>query len=226
MREEKISDQDTKLLEELSVSLFQELKLEVVMVDIEKHILFKNIRETHPQTLQLIVKNNTMRRLSLAHNDFLFHKGAKASCMHFVVRGTLHYTRTATEEGRSIHTGHTVAEAVLWTDWKYSGSLRAAIECELLAVDAKMFEADVQKDPNLLKLVSRYARAYIEELNHFLEDSADMVTDIFEVQVPDEIMGGGSRLRRQSTKAMEGSDRSSPRVGVGRQKSLRAAPQG
>jgi len=55
-----------------------------------------------------------------------------------------------------------LSEAVLWTQWRHQGTLRAVSECQLLALDAFKFQSIVSKFP--MNSVRTYAEEFVKIL--------------------------------------------------------------
>lgn len=193
IEEQKVSGRQVALLKMLSLSLRQELHLAVVMPDIDHHCLFNRLRLKYTNNLQVMVQN-AMGRESFAWGDPIFEQGHQAKAMYFLVRGVVEYQHPGKDqrEAEKFESRHAISEAALWTDWKHHGRLVAAIECEMLLVEVQKFRNDVKaqssNNPNLAKLVSRYAKAYVDEFNKVLAESPGEASDILEVKVPEHIM--------------------------------------
>lgn len=86
----------------------------------------------------------------LEHGDAVFNCGEvpEQPRMFFVLSGQFDYMHGAVYRGaeaHELHPGDWVSEHPLWIPWRHCGTLRAANECRLLAVDADTFQELVKR---------------------------------------------------------------------------------
>lgn len=157
------------LLHVVSEPLKIEMHNEMYSPVLSCHPLFHELINTLPHQMRRIC-HLAMSTLWLASGDILFSKGEEASepKMCFVMSGNLDYidrygtTHAITEK-------MWLSEAVLWTSWKYMGTLIATNDVKLALLDAITFQETCHKfmkksRKHGLRLKS-YARAFLNELN-------------------------------------------------------------
>merc|ERR1712107_416715 len=104
----------------------------------------------------------------LSRDDLLFSTGEVAHSMYFLIAGLMFHTRWSSledERGQHMRCGQWCCESVLWTPWLHRGTMRAEVDCELLALEAARFREMVKQQYVDLWWVHKYGHEFFQILN-------------------------------------------------------------
>jgi len=163
--EKTIQEPNVFLLKQISEQLARELAHEMHAPFLNGHALFLYLmREITGIAWQIC--HYALNAKQVAAGDTLFLVGEEASLAFIIKSGGLTYT---------FPDGHTLepplaerewlAEAVLWTHWRYRGTCKAGAPNEILALDAKCFMEAMFNHPKSISMSRLYGRRFIQHIN-------------------------------------------------------------
>jgi len=172
----RIHEPDVVLLNNLPVSLKEELHFEVYVPTLSCHPFFLNIGVLEILALTRIC-HNAMKQQYLHATQDLFSYGKDGNHMYFVVGGEAvyyHGKRTATELSKMkeatdgataiIKEEQWICEQVLVMKWENQGLLTAKMPCEFAVVDSAIFRSMVKRFPVVCELCKAYANLYVKRM--------------------------------------------------------------
>jgi len=185
---QRVQDSEVKLLSLLSETLRLELKHETFSQYLRGHPLFKLCCE-NPRIFG--------KALSASHwaiGDLLFMAGHEGDRMSFLTSGAMEYTlgiqhddalgddsprhKTLPNSPREqVWEGCWVAEACLWSNWRYMGDLQAMTECQVIEVNSVNFGESVQMHAPTWAAVRKYAARFVMHLNETDDEDLTDLTD-------------------------------------------------
>jgi len=119
--------------------------------------------------------------LLLSDGEVLFQaRGVPNSPRMFVMSsGALCYNHVS---GASFYgsAGHWFAEGVLWTKWRYMGTMTAMSTCQLCSLNAGAFQETVLKYPTIHAIVRSYAAEFVDNLNAYSD--VDLISDLSQLR--------------------------------------------
>jgi len=207
----RLREKDVELLKTLSTSLRKELSCSVFAKLLMSHILFRCWAVTESPLIEAICYE-AVELLCLSKDDELFTSLTVAEKMYLVLQGFLVYHATdrsksrvsvisqtgraetppAPEDGELVREGTWVSEVALWTEWTYSGTLRALGAVELVCVHVPAVLDLLKKRPAVRSLNHHYCQAFCAQLVD--RDNAQLVETCFDVEVNvDEVLMAMSR---------------------------------
>jgi len=161
--EQKVMEEkDIELLNLLSESLRQELRLFIISPILTVHPFLKAYCETYPEAAQKLCTYAVTHK-KVSKGDILFSAGETANETIFIVRGKLLYTDDAYDErtSRLLKQNEWVCESALWLNsWVHHGDLLAASNCDIFVLDAKKFASMTATFRPVLASSRTYALAY------------------------------------------------------------------
>merc|ERR1712032_354999 len=161
------------LLKLISDPLRSELHFEVHSQVVLVHPLFRRVAECTPPAIRKIC-HQAVTAQNFTRGDIVFVEGEAPVVPKIIMigGGTLLYAQTRLDNER-VTGRHWLAEAVLWTEWHYRGTLCALNECRLLSIDVHKFHSILSKFP------CENVRAYaIEFCRHLSTTPFDDLTDV------------------------------------------------
>ncbi|CAJ1401329.1 unnamed protein product [Effrenium voratum] len=198
-RQETVQVASVKILDLLSPGLRDELQYEMTYVKLVHHPLFEVlVAEQEAFMVKLCTVATTTA--TFADTDVLFHQGVPASCMYFLVRGSLEYLQFGAFLQPPLMSGESLAEASLWLPWVHSGRSHATVETEVLIIDSSKFCRLAAKYVDTWNMCSYFARCFRDE---FIAGGSDVFRspDFYE-NVRDSMKAlqalGDRRTRRKS----------------------------
>jgi len=199
----QVSESKVWSLSLLSHRLREELQYEVSFKCLMSHPFFEKAREVSSMsTFQLAEQALSVEMLATA--DTLFNPGTAATQMFIVAYGQLRYLKMDELYLREMQDCESrlgkddwACEQALWTKWTHLGSLRAASEVRLVAIDAKKFQDVINTDPVAWELARTYAEQYVEWLN---ETPRGVLSDVSHktsmVRMVRQFLVGGKRMQK------------------------------
>jgi len=162
-----------ELLKLISDPLLCELRFEVHSHVVFVHPLFRRIADCNPAAIRKIC-HQAVTAHNFTRSDIVFAEGETPVVpkIYMVAGGKLLYAH-GRFDGERVSEKHWLAEAVLWTEWSYRGTLCALNECRLLSIDAQKFHNILSKFPCIN--VRTYA---IEFCKHLSTSSPDDLSDV------------------------------------------------
>lgn len=183
-KQRAIAEAQIELLSEISEPLLKEIHYEVYASHLTSHPFFKRYHLINPMAMQKICHSAvTVERLSYGDLLFIECEEPQKPRMFFVMAGTLAYMKDGVPRAEQVREGAWACEEVLWTRWSHVGSLRAANNCQLLALDAHIFR-DIMYEYKQTDDPCTYAQMYVQQLNEAVErgDIVDDITDAVDAQ--------------------------------------------
>jgi len=161
------------LLKLISDPLRSELHFEVHSHVVLVHPLFRRIAECNETAIHKIC-HQAVTAHNFTGSDIVFAEGEApvAPKIYMIAGGKLLYSQEHLDSQR-VSEKHWLAEAVLWTEWSYRGTLFALNECRLLSIDAQKFHNILSKFPGIN--VRTYA---IEFCKHLSTSSPEDLSDV------------------------------------------------
>lgn len=160
-RKRNADESGIDLLYLISEPLRTELHYEVYSPTLMIHPFFRLFAGVHPTGIRKIC-HTTLAKMSYSRGDVVFTEEVPvAPKMFFILHGMLLYVQERTRQSKVGHR-HWMAEMVLWTSWSHRGTLHAAEDCQLLAMDAVKFSSVVSKFPG--NQVHDYAEHFVARL--------------------------------------------------------------
>lgn len=178
-----------------------EMHLELHSPHLSHHPFFPRLGQDCPASIRQIC-HTALLPLSVCSKEVVFCEGElPVFCrMLFVVNGHLSYYRLSEPAIEAVTGTQSVSEAVLWTKWKHRGTLMAASNCLLLALDADKFQMIVLQSrsagPNFCPAV--YAREFVACLNDMEQQDISDLMDIDRTRrLVTRAFGGCEKLKRR-----------------------------
>jgi CRP-like cAMP-binding protein len=152
----------------LSEQLKNELHYTMFYSGVHAHPLFEHVKLMSDDLLHRLSKES-MSRNCLAKNEAIFKEGATASSMYFISRGNVRYVKSDRLDVDVAQKSDWITEQALWTEWVHMGEARTVAECQVIALNVKMFSSVVGKDQKMHTMMTAYAHNFVDWLNG-LED--------------------------------------------------------
>lgn len=176
---QQIRDFNAKTLRQQSSQLLVDLLEEMRIPVFSTHPFFMNLRTNHPQLVRELSQEALHPVLKMP-DEVVFCVGDICSRMYTVVNGQVQYCANVQQRDapatvppstvrRTLHGGHWISEAALWTGWVHRGELRAVSDCLLFALDAAGFARVISSHKLAHAFAASYARKFVESLNRVLQ---------------------------------------------------------
>uniref|UniRef100_A0A7S4SR31 Ion transport domain-containing protein n=1 Tax=Alexandrium monilatum TaxID=311494 RepID=A0A7S4SR31_9DINO len=153
------------LLTQLSDQLARELAFEMFEPCLRNHAFFRFLCKDMKFVAQRICKM-ALKAMQVAIDDTIFSLGEEASKAFIIKSGELGYTQ---QNGCLLMPPpalkECVAEAAIWTPWRYRGRLFALQPSDLLVVEAGRFAEAMSIHPKPVSIAMSYGRKFINLLN-------------------------------------------------------------
>jgi len=158
-----IPESSVELMTLISDPLRSEIHYEVFSPILNTHPFFQLYSGVNPVGVRHVC-HTALQSVLTSRGDVIFseHELPSTPRMIFIRSGKLIYAR-GLEPNQFVTAGDWVAEAVLWTNWIHRGTLRALVECRLLAVNAPDFMNIMVTFPS--SHGAEYAKTFVESLN-------------------------------------------------------------
>jgi len=176
--EKMIQVVSVKLLSKISEQLAEELALEMKGPIIEQHPFF-NILNNDMRVVSMRLCHTGLKSKQLAAGDLLFPVGEEALSAFVVKSGALAYMTSWGGHLRpDLYAGEWIAEAILWTRWRFHGTCHSAAPTELLVLEAEQFVRVMGAHPVSWSFAVNYGRKFVDYLNtRTKEDRIDLVRE-------------------------------------------------
>lgn len=163
-RKQNVPEESVDLLKVISEPLRVEIHFEIFSSTLMTHPFFADFHEIDPPGIRKAC-HECVSLVSLSVGDVLFAEGETPTNprLFFMKGGTTHYMQESQSEPQSVQHPQWMCEPVLWTTWTHCGTLRAASESRLLALDAERFQAICSGSHD--GHIRRYAEEYVSALN-------------------------------------------------------------
>lgn len=167
----RVPEDSIELLQLVSENLRSELHFEVFSPVLLAHPFFGWYSHWSPMGIRRIC-HDAVTQISFLRGDLIFSKNEipEDPSMFFIVCGTLAYNRHDTQR---VGPEHWIAEAALWTQWMYRGSLRVARDSQVLVLDSQKFQGIAKNYPG--PHVRMYAQKFVAQL---CESDVSALTDV------------------------------------------------
>lgn len=150
-----------RLSEQLSSEFSHELHSPFMLGHCFYRMLSKDMKGIAFRVCHLAIKAQ-----QIATYDLLFAAGEEADTAFILKSGGLRYVP---HNGEHLvpppQEKEWLAEAVLWTPWRFRGSCRGASPSEILALNAKSFAQALSNHPKSFDFARRYAERFLRYLN-------------------------------------------------------------
>jgi len=164
------------MLSILSEQLSSELAQETYAPILRRHPFFECIGDDMKVVLMRIC-HVALATMPIAFGDMIFHCGDIANQAFIMKDGTFRYTLPDNSHvSPPLSPGEWIAEAVLWTPWRYRGDCYAQAAGELILVKPAHFAEVMSLHPVSWLFVKCYAELFLQWLNS-LERSGE-ITDV------------------------------------------------
>lgn len=163
-------------LQQLSDQLARELAFEMFHPSLTNHpfirFLGRDMKGVAARICQMALK-----AMQVATGDTIFSLGEDAHRAFILKSGELSYNT-----GVALHPPpqekEWLAEAAIWTPWRYRGKLLALKPCDLLAVEASRFAEAMSLHPKPVSLARVYGQKFVTLMNGFPQSQwTDVVRD-------------------------------------------------
>lgn len=162
-----------ELLPVVSEPLRVEMHFEMYSPVMKAHPFFNDYISDGPQVMRRVCHYG-MSTFLLSSGDVVFTRGESPSepKMYFVPKGSLEYNSRG--EVTTLDKNMWIAEAVLWTQWTYKGTLTANNDVKLAVLHAKTFQDIVDRFKETVGMDPKvYAAEFVDHLN-----AVEKVTDL------------------------------------------------
>jgi len=177
-QERTIQVSSVQLLNRISEQLSRELAHEMHWPFLEGHVFFQFLSRSM-QGVAFRISHSALRGLQVARGDVLFTVWEEAAMAFVIKSGDLTYIfRNGQELDPPLTQKEWLAEAVLWTNWRYRGRCVANAPSEILGLDSKRFAEAMCNHPKSLVVARRYGQRFLTFLNSGVpEQWMDVVRD-------------------------------------------------
>mmetsp|Transcript_38880 Transcript_38880/g.91537 ORF Transcript_38880/g.91537 Transcript_38880/m.91537 type:complete len:858 (+) Transcript_38880:154-2727(+) len=175
----RVQESSCELLKLITPALNNELRSELCAPHIHQHYLFDIIMQRSEGLIRSLCLS-AFTSVRFSRSDVIFNMGHKAQSMLFVTFGIISY-RPAWENAQSIRLseGECCCEPSLWMLWAHVGRAHAAVESEIMDLNARKFRDIVMEHPSQVRIVREYGAAFVRTL----QDMHDGGTDISDVGI-------------------------------------------
>eukprot|EP00928_Gymnodinium_smaydae_P098547 TRINITY_DN9188_c0_g2_i1.p1 TRINITY_DN9188_c0_g2~~TRINITY_DN9188_c0_g2_i1.p1 ORF type:complete len:582 (-),score=126.01 TRINITY_DN9188_c0_g2_i1:66-1604(-) len=160
---ELVPESKITLLSFLSEQLFSELKCHAKFASIFRHPLLENVGKRQSVVQGLV--NSALARKACSAGDIICTAKGLSRQMMIVSSGQLRYFRIGTGQMITLQTHDWMCEQALWMSWAYKGNAQSLRECLLVTIDSRKFGEVIEGDPMTWKMMAKYAKKYVTELN-------------------------------------------------------------
>jgi len=166
-QEDRLLEQNVKILGMLSSSLRQELNTAMHEARISWHPLCILLGKLAPQVIVTIC-NSCVGRLMIVRGNTCFRNGEKANVMYIITNGELFYALEVDMAGKDpeeVVRGMWACEHPLWCEWTTLGSMVAKTNADLVTIDAEKFSSAVHSNLTTRREAVVYANHFVQGLN-------------------------------------------------------------
>jgi hypothetical protein len=199
MQDRQVQVAKVSILGQLSDTLKGELAHELHAPCLRSHKFFKHLSEEFDMVSYNICQSS-LRANPLATGDLAFSAGEEGTRAFIVKDGHFEYTfgRTGGVLRPPLENNEWIAEAVLWTRWRYRGACVASVPSELLSLEATAFMRVVAAHNLPGKFAYSYGLAFVEYLN--AQHPADWTDVLRDEGFYEDAVTRGRRYMSQSTR--------------------------
>jgi len=163
----KVLPGQVKLLGALSPHFQEELAHELTSPFLVDHPFFQSLGDevVNKRALSRICKS-AVSVVPCAHGEMLFSPGDEGQNMYFIKSGTFAYS-VADGKAFNVFIGPKLwaSEAVLWTDWRHRGWMKAKEPAEAVAVNPNKFSDVFHMHPKTWYQAKHYGTEFVKYMN-------------------------------------------------------------
>lgn len=180
LQPQQVRPKDPEKLRRNAMTLISELLEEMGAPPLMEHPFFRSFRSKHPK-LQTQLCNEALVPIFHSGNEIVFTVGEACSMMYIIVNGSAQYAAqlppprdapvgtAGTQVRKTLHSGHWLSEAALWTGWVHRGELRTLCDCLFFGLEAGWFARVISSQKSAHAFAASYARKFVEGLNRSIQ---------------------------------------------------------
>jgi len=174
----EIPEGNVELLSVVSEPLRIELHFEMHIPLLSSHPFLRKYAESGAAPMRQVC-HLALTRVALSSGDVLFSEGEipLVARTYFVIEGCMSYMDRGSMGMETLGPSGWACEAVLWTPWVHTGTMRSKTHCSLLALDAERFQAISSQFQNQVELAQRYGEGFVSHCNSVDQDELTDLED-------------------------------------------------
>lgn len=180
LQPQQVRPKDPEKVRRNAMTLISEILEEMGAPPLMEHPFFRSFRNKHPK-LQTQLCNEALVPIFHSGNEIVFTVGESCSMMYIIVNGSAQYAAqlppprdapvgtAGTQVRKTLHSGHWLSEAALWTGWVHRGELRTLCDCLFFGLEAGWFARVISSQKSAHAFAASYARKFVEGLNRSIQ---------------------------------------------------------